>query len=64
MTSGWQARWAQREQGRTVRGMVQSYIYSKEVTSSILSEQLISYEGQLVLRESFNEGRGTNASVT
>lgn len=64
MTGGWQARWAQPEQGRAVRGTLQSYIYSKEVTSSILSEQLICYEGQLVLRESLNEGTGTNASLT
>lgn len=44
--------------------MMQSYIYSKEVTSSSLFEQLISYEGQFVLRGFFNEGRGADASLT
>lgn len=64
VTSGWRAHWARQEQGRAVCEMMQSYIYSKEVTSSSLFEQLNSYEGQFVLREFFNEGRGTDVSVT
>lgn len=60
MTGGRQAHWAQRgEQGRAVHEIVHSYIYSKEVTSSNLHHQLISYEGQCVLCGVFNGGRVT-----
>lgn len=55
--SGWQARWAQREQGHTVLDVVHSYIYSKEVTSSSLSEQRISYEGQFGLQRILQWGQ-------
>lgn len=54
-----QAHWAQREQGRAVHEIVHSYIYSKEVTSSNLYHQLMSYEGQCVLCGDFNEGTDT-----
>lgn len=59
VTGGRQAHWAQREQGQAVHEIVHSYIYSKEVTSSNLYHQLISYEGQRVLCGVFNEGRDT-----
>lgn len=59
VTGGKQAHWAQREQGRAVHEIVHSYIYSKEVTSTNLYHQLISYEGQCALCGVYNEGRIT-----
>lgn len=59
VTGGKQAHWAQREQGRAVHKIVHSYIYSKEVTSTNLYHQLISYEGQCALCGVYNEGRIT-----
>lgn len=60
VTGGRQAHWAQHEeQGRAVHEIVHSYIYSKEVTSSNLHHQLISYEGQHVLCGVFNGSRVT-----
>lgn len=59
VTGGRQAHWAQWEQGRAVYEMVHSYIYSKEVTSSNLYHQLISYEGQCSLLGVYKEGTVT-----
>ena len=59
VTGGRQAHWAQRERGRAVHEIVHSYIYSKEVTSSNLHQQLIPYEGQCVLCGGSNQGTAT-----